>query len=258
MPAPPAVADYNDDGYLDVVYIGDVTRQHVADRPDSRTWRPCRRASSGDGQVHGYVPFQLFDACKDVTRCSRRPGAARTASSRSSMSPASCTSAARPLRRRSASRSAPETAPSLTRSNPTGHRTGLVLENNSFILRHRRRRDTTLSRNDLIDLTDPPINTARRPTTRWSAERPASCWTTNGQREDDVDGVLDPGRALDRDVHSRLGQPLRHQRKLVPLSLLLPDGRAGYTTPATMRMATSRIWDRASRRRGSPSRPTAI
>jgi hypothetical protein len=61
MPSSPAVADYNDDGYLDVVYIGDV---------NGRMWRmdltPSIPNSVGvitGGQAHGYVPYMLFNGC---------------------------------------------------------------------------------------------------------------------------------------------------------------------------------------------------
>ncbi|HEY4229838.1 MAG TPA: hypothetical protein VGO79_06680, partial [Thermoanaerobaculia bacterium] len=67
MPAPPAAADYNDDGYIDVVYIGD-TRGHmwrIDVTPDSSA--PRGLLDPGDGQLHGYVPFELFDTCRDVS-----------------------------------------------------------------------------------------------------------------------------------------------------------------------------------------------
>jgi hypothetical protein len=66
MPAPPAAADYNDDGYIDVVYIGD-TRGHmwrIDVTPDGSTGRGV--LDSTDGQLHNYVPFELFDTCRDV------------------------------------------------------------------------------------------------------------------------------------------------------------------------------------------------
>jgi hypothetical protein len=60
-PSAPAVADYNDDGYLDVAYLGDV---------NGNMWRvdltPDTSASRGEfssGQLHGYVPFLVYNGC---------------------------------------------------------------------------------------------------------------------------------------------------------------------------------------------------
>jgi Tfp pilus tip-associated adhesin PilY1 len=65
MPAPPALADYNDDGYLDVAYIGDVNGQmwRIDLTPDATT-SPKRGEIQADGQLHGYQPFELFDGCE--------------------------------------------------------------------------------------------------------------------------------------------------------------------------------------------------
>jgi len=64
MPAPPAVADYNDDGYLDVIYIGDV---------NGNMWRvnltPDPANGVGDissGQISGYQPFLVFNGCGTI------------------------------------------------------------------------------------------------------------------------------------------------------------------------------------------------
>jgi len=61
MPSAPAVADYNDDGYLDVVYIGDV---------NGNMWRmslvpdvPNGVGIMTSGQAHGYQPYLLFNGC---------------------------------------------------------------------------------------------------------------------------------------------------------------------------------------------------
>jgi hypothetical protein len=64
MAAAPAVADYNDDGYLDVAYIGDVNGNmwRIDLTPDS-TASP-RRGEITSGQLHGYKPFLLFDGCE--------------------------------------------------------------------------------------------------------------------------------------------------------------------------------------------------
>ena len=63
MPAQVGLIDYDDDGYLDAAYFGDV---------NGNMWRidltPDPSADRGeldpsDGQVHGYVPFLLFNGC---------------------------------------------------------------------------------------------------------------------------------------------------------------------------------------------------
>jgi hypothetical protein len=62
MPAPPAVADYDDDGYLDVAYIGDV---------NGRMWRLdlTSNISTGQGDISsgtitGWSPILLYDASR--------------------------------------------------------------------------------------------------------------------------------------------------------------------------------------------------
>jgi Tfp pilus tip-associated adhesin PilY1 len=64
MPAAPAVADYNDDGYLDVAYIGDVNGNmwRIDLTPDPGA--SPRRGEISGGQLHGYAPFRLFDGCE--------------------------------------------------------------------------------------------------------------------------------------------------------------------------------------------------
>jgi hypothetical protein len=65
MPGAPAVADYNDDGYLDVAYIGDVNGNmwRIDLTPDNAASPPRGRLTSG--QLHGYAPFLLFDGCEN-------------------------------------------------------------------------------------------------------------------------------------------------------------------------------------------------
>jgi Tfp pilus tip-associated adhesin PilY1 len=65
MPAPAALADYNDDGYLDVAYIGDVNGSmwRIDLTPDAAA-TPKRGEIQADGKLHGYQPFQLFDGCQ--------------------------------------------------------------------------------------------------------------------------------------------------------------------------------------------------
>jgi type IV pilus assembly protein PilY1 len=62
MPSAPAVADFNDDGYLDIAYIGDVNGQmwRINLTPDGTTIGEIQ----SDGQAHGYAPFLLFDGCE--------------------------------------------------------------------------------------------------------------------------------------------------------------------------------------------------
>jgi hypothetical protein len=69
MPAAPAVADYNDDGYLDVVYIGDTRGNmwRIDITPDASATPEPRGELQADSQLHGYQPFQLFDTCRDVS-----------------------------------------------------------------------------------------------------------------------------------------------------------------------------------------------
>ncbi len=65
MPAPPAVADVDDDGYLDFAYIGDLNgRMWKIDlRPDSGSRRgECRGCGSASETLTGYQPFLLYDA----------------------------------------------------------------------------------------------------------------------------------------------------------------------------------------------------
>ena len=72
MPAGAAVADYNDDGYLDVVYIGDVNgRMWKLDiTPDSASSRgACSSCGSATETLTGYQPFLLYDASQSCTQC---------------------------------------------------------------------------------------------------------------------------------------------------------------------------------------------
>jgi type IV pilus assembly protein PilY1 len=63
MPSAPAVADYNDDGYLDVVYIGDVNgnmwRIDLTPQPSAIPQVGVMSA----GQLHNYAPYLLFNGC---------------------------------------------------------------------------------------------------------------------------------------------------------------------------------------------------
>ena len=64
MPAPPAVVDYNDDGYLDAAYIGDVNgNMWRVDLTPDKTSSP-KRGEVLSGEAHGYQPFLLFDGCQ--------------------------------------------------------------------------------------------------------------------------------------------------------------------------------------------------
>ncbi len=63
MAAPPAVVDYDDDGYLDVAYFGDVNGNmfRVKLTPDGSS--SPRVGEILGGQLHGYQPFLLFNGC---------------------------------------------------------------------------------------------------------------------------------------------------------------------------------------------------
>ncbi len=69
------MADYNDDGYLDVAYIGDVNGQmwRIDLTPDASA--SPKRGEIASGQLHGYSPFLLFDGCEmSGTACAlKRP-----------------------------------------------------------------------------------------------------------------------------------------------------------------------------------------
>jgi Tfp pilus tip-associated adhesin PilY1 len=77
MPATPALADVDDDGYLDFAYIGDLNgRMWKIDlRPDSRSRRGrCSGCGSASETLTGYHPFLLYDgATRDGTTSSAHP-----------------------------------------------------------------------------------------------------------------------------------------------------------------------------------------
>ncbi len=77
MPASPAVADVDDDGYLDLAYIGDLNGRiwKIDLRPDSGSRRgECRRCGSALETLTGYQPFLLYDAMTlDGTTPSSQP-----------------------------------------------------------------------------------------------------------------------------------------------------------------------------------------
>ena len=65
MPAAPAVADVDDDGYLDIAYIGDL---------NGRMWRldlkagACSSCGAATETLTGFEPFLLYDAMTDTSR----------------------------------------------------------------------------------------------------------------------------------------------------------------------------------------------
>ena len=68
MPAPPAVADYDDDGYLDVVYMGDVNgRMWRLDLAADATSSP-KKGELISGLVNGWQPVLRFDASTSPTQ----------------------------------------------------------------------------------------------------------------------------------------------------------------------------------------------
>jgi len=77
MPAPPAVVDFDDDGYLDLAYIGDVNGRmwRVDLTPDSSSGRGvCNNCDTSTQNVTGYQPFLLYDASTtDGTTPSSQP-----------------------------------------------------------------------------------------------------------------------------------------------------------------------------------------
>jgi hypothetical protein len=77
MPAPPAVIDFDDDGYLDLAYIGDVNGRmwRVDLTPDSGASRGiCNNCDTATQNVSGYRPFLFYDAATtDGTTPSSQP-----------------------------------------------------------------------------------------------------------------------------------------------------------------------------------------
>jgi Tfp pilus tip-associated adhesin PilY1 len=65
MPAPPAVVDVDDDGYLDLAYIGDL---------NGRMWRvdlsqgSCQNCGSSSETLTGFQPFLLYDSMTSSTQ----------------------------------------------------------------------------------------------------------------------------------------------------------------------------------------------
>jgi hypothetical protein len=61
MPAPPGAIDYDDDGYIDFVYIGDVNGNmwRVNVTPDG----PLGRGVLSSGQLSGYEAYLLYNGC---------------------------------------------------------------------------------------------------------------------------------------------------------------------------------------------------
>jgi hypothetical protein len=65
MPAPPAAADVDDDGYLDILYIGDL---------NGRMWRidltqgSCQNCGSTSETLTGFQPFLLYDSKASSTQ----------------------------------------------------------------------------------------------------------------------------------------------------------------------------------------------
>jgi hypothetical protein len=210
MPSAPAVADFNDDGYLDVAYIGDVNGQmwRINLTPDGTTIGEIQP----DGQAHGYQPFLLFDGCEPGGGgvCNQNQpifyepgivfvgGAATTPRSRYRVRHG------QPGRARQGQRGA-----------------GRVL------LRQRHRRYG----HDVHHDGPPRSDAADRNAVRDSVHRRrlrerrqrVPPHVRDAEREDDLHGLLDPGLSLAGHVHAGLGVAVRDQRQLVPVPVLLPD-----------------------------------
>jgi PilC-like protein with beta-propeller domain len=65
LPAPPAVVDFDDDGYLDLAYIGDVNGRmwRVDLSPSAAAGRGiCNNCGTASQNVSGYQPFLLYDS----------------------------------------------------------------------------------------------------------------------------------------------------------------------------------------------------
>jgi hypothetical protein len=68
MPAAPAVADYDDDGYLDIVYIGDVNgKMWRIDLTQSGARGVCNNCQTATETLTGYAPFLLYDGSATST-----------------------------------------------------------------------------------------------------------------------------------------------------------------------------------------------
>jgi Tfp pilus tip-associated adhesin PilY1 len=67
MPAPIGLIDYDDDGYLDTAFAGDVNGNmwRIDLTPDVNSGRGV--LDTTDLQVHGYQPFMLFNGCGTAT-----------------------------------------------------------------------------------------------------------------------------------------------------------------------------------------------
>jgi len=71
MPAPPSVTDYNDDGYLDLAYIGDVNGRmwRIDLTPDTSAARGvCSSCDTATQSLSGYAPFLLYDSSTASTQ----------------------------------------------------------------------------------------------------------------------------------------------------------------------------------------------
>ena len=66
MPSTPGIIDYDDDGYFDLAYIGDVNGNmwRIDLTPDAVTGRGVLQSAN---QLSGYQPFLLFNGCGTAT-----------------------------------------------------------------------------------------------------------------------------------------------------------------------------------------------
>ena len=148
MPAPPALIDYNDDGYLDIAFIGRRQRQHVAHRPDAG------RRLAGRGVLDTTARSTGTSRSCSSTAAARRSGAGPCTNQQPIFfEPGDhLHGRRRRRRRRSASRSARATAPSSRGPNVQAAGFYYVIDSGQMALTYTHSTGGTLA-TDIRDLT---------------------------------------------------------------------------------------------------------